>query len=154
ELLLRVSDRLCVLRERRLERIGVEGRVEAASAERLGELETLVYVPRGGVVGEDRARDVGAAARSGHIARGCCDRVLGAPWIGDPVACGVDAPALPGGRHELHPADRTGGARPHVRAEVRLDLVDRREHLPRDAVEGGVALAERGPLGTGWGPDA
>ena len=82
------------------------------------------------------------AAGRGEVARGGEDRVLRVPGVGEPVAVRVDAPAHPGGRHELHPADRAGRARAHVAAEVRLDLVDRREHLPRDPVGRAGVLPE------------
>ena len=104
------------------------------AAEHGGELEDVVDVPLGVVVGEDRAGDVGAAVRRGEVAGGRVDRVVGVPRVGDPVAVPVHAPAQPGVGHELHPADGSGRARAHVAAEVRLDLVDRGEHLPRDPV--------------------
>ena len=79
-----------------------------------------------------RGRLVGAGGR--EVARGRVDAVLGIPRVGDPVAVGVHAPAHPARGHELHPAESARRARPHVLAEVGLDLVDGREDLPRDAV--------------------
>ena len=128
--------------ERDLQAVEVEGRVNAARAKQLGELQNLVHVPLRVVVREDCAGDIGRAAARGEVARRRGDRVVGAPRVRYPVAVGVHAPALPRRRHELHPADRAGGARAHVAAEVRLDLVDRGQHLPRHPVDGAVALPE------------
>ena len=97
----------------------------AVAAVEVGEREHLVDVPVGMVVGEDAAIEIGRAAGGGEVAGGGEDRVGRVPRIGDAVAVRVDAPAEPGARHELHPADRAGRARAHVAAEVRLDLVDR-----------------------------
>src|SRR5439155_15435709 len=107
-----------------------------------GEVEHLADVPVGVVVREDRAVDVVRRAGRAEVARGGEDRVLGVPRIGDPVAVRVGAPARPRGGHELHPPDRARRARAHVATEVRLDLVDRREHLPRDAVRRAGALPD------------
>ena len=120
--------------ERDLEPVEGEHDLVAAGAEEPRELQDLVHVPLRVVVGVDRARDVGLAAGRGEVAGGRGDRVLGVPGIRDAVAVGVNAPALPGRRHELHPADRPGRARAHVAAEIRLDLVDRRQHLPGNPV--------------------
>ena len=113
------------------------------TAEDRRQSEHLVHVPLGVVVGEDGARDVRCPAGCGEIARGREDGVLGIPRIGEPVAVSVGAPAQPGVGHELHPADCTGQARPHVAAEVRLDLVDRGEHLPGNPVGGAGTEPER-----------
>ena len=66
-----------------------------------------------------------------------------------PSPFAVHAPAQPRVGHELHPADRAGRARAHVAAEVRLDLVDRSEHLPRDPVGRAGAEPERVQLVVG-----
>src|SRR5438445_9495741 len=89
------------------------------------------------VVREGGPVEVARAVRGSEVASSGEDRVVRIPWIGDTVSVRVDAPAQPGARHELHPADRAGGARTHVAAEVRFDLVDRGEHLPANPV--GVA---------------
>jgi hypothetical protein len=86
------------------------------------------------VVREDRAVEIETAAGGSEIAGSGVDRIGRVPRIGHAVTARVRPPAEPGRRHELHPADRTCRARTHVAAEIRLDLVDRREYLPRDAV--------------------
>ena len=123
----------CVV-ERDLELVEVERDVDAAGVEELRQLLHLVHVPLRMVVREDRAGDVGLSAGGRQVARCRGDRVFRAPRVRDAVAVPVESPPLPGRGHELHPADRAGGARPHVAAEVRLDLVDRGEYLPGDAV--------------------
>ena len=50
---------------------------------------------------------------------------------------------LPGGGHELHPADRAGGGDVQVAAVVGLDLVDRRQDLPAHAVLDAGGLVDR-----------
>src|SRR3712207_7876888 len=52
------------------------------------------------------------------------------------VAVGVEPVLLPRRRHELHPPERAGGGHVEVAPVVGLDLVDRREDLPADAVLG------------------
>ena len=135
--------------QRDLEPVEAEGRVHSPGTEELRRLQDLVDVPLGVVVREDGRGDVGLPARRRQIAGRGGDGVLGVPRVGDAVAVGVDSPPLPRRRHELHPADRAGRARPHVAAEVRLDLVDRREHLPRDPVARARALPQREELRVG-----
>ena len=109
------------------------------------ELDVLLRV----VVGPDRAGNVLPRPGGRQVASRREDGVGGVPGIGDAVAVGVGAPAIPGRRHELHPADRAGVARAHVAAEVRLDLVDRGEQLPRDAVGRSGLLPEGQQLAVG-----
>ena len=135
--------------QRDLEPVEAEGRVHSTGAEELRHLQDLVDVPLGVVVREDGRCDVGLPARRRQIAGGGGHGVLGVPRVGDAVAVGVDSPPLPRRGHELHPPDRAGRARPHVPAEVRLDLVDRREHRPRDPVARARALPQREELRVG-----
>ncbi len=105
--------------------------------------EDGVDVPVGVVVGEDRLRDVLVAAGGAQVARGGEDRVDRVEGILLAVLVGVDAVHLPGGRHELHPAERAGRGDVQVAAVVGLDLVDRREDLPADAVLDAGGLVDR-----------
>ena len=86
------------------------------------------------VVAVHRGGDVELAAAPREVARRAEDRVRGIVGVGNPVTVRVQSPAGPGRRHELHPADGPGGARPEVLAEIGLDLVDGGEDLPRNAV--------------------
>ena len=140
--LARLRNRCLGFLEPERELVQREGNVDVAAEERR-QGEHVVHVPLGVVVGEHATGDVRGPACGGEIARGREDGVLGIPRIGEPVAVRVGAPAQPGVRHELHPADCAGRARPHVAAEVGLDLVDRREHLPGDPVGGAGAKPER-----------
>jgi len=80
------------------------------------------------VVRPDRVVPVVRGAGGLQISRGGVDRVGRVVGICGAVAISVGRIGLPGGRHELHPADRTGRRRHLVEpAEVGLDLVDRRE---------------------------
>ena len=97
----------------------------AAPAVQAGEPQHLVHVPGGVVVAIDGAGDVELSAAAGEVARRAEDRVRGVVRVGDAVPVRVDSPPRPRRGHELHPADRAGGARPEVAAEVGLDLVDR-----------------------------
>ena len=110
------------------------------AAERPGQVEHVFDVPVRVVVRIDASVEVVPATGGGEIPRGGVDRILGVPGVGHAVAGRVGSPALPGRGHELHPADRACRARAHVPAEVRLDLVDRGEHFPRNPV-GGAGLA-------------
>ncbi len=114
-----------------------------------GQLEHVFDVPLCVVVGEDRALDVLVPPGRSEVARGGEDRVLGIPRVGDPIPVGVHPPAHPGGGNELHPAERSGRARAHVLAVAGLDLVDRAEHLPRNAVCIAGLLPERDELRIG-----
>src|SRR5581483_9704674 len=129
-----------------LEAVEGEGR-RAVGLVEVGEREHLVDVPVGVVVGEDRAVQVAGGACGSEVARGGEDRVARGPRIGDAVPVRVQPPAHPRRGHELHPADGACRARAHVPAEVRLDLVDGREHLPGHAVLGAGLLPEREELG-------
>src|SRR5439155_20700987 len=68
------------------------------------------------------------------------DRVVG---IAAGVAVGVQAPAPPRAREELHPPDGAGGRDVEVAPVVGLDLVDRGEDLPPDAVLDARRLVDR-----------
>ena len=93
-----------------------------------------VDVPVGVVVGEDRAAHVSVVAGGGQVAGGGEDRVDRVVGVLAAVLVGVGAVGGPGRRHELHPAQRPGGGHVQVAAVVGLDLVDRRQDLPADAV--------------------
>ena len=99
------------------------------------------------VVGEDGAADVRVAAGRVQVARRGEDRVGGVVGIAVAVAVGVDAVRRPGRGQELHPALGAGARNRQVAAVVGLDLVDRREHLPRDSV-GGARRPGRSAAGT------
>src|SRR4029078_7194082 len=121
--------------------------VSAALGVEAREPKHLVHVPTGVVVAVHRAGDVELSPAADEIPRGAEDRVGGAVGIGAAVSLRVDSPACPSRRHELHPADRSGRARTEVRAEVGLDLVDRAEYLPRDAVGIAGRLPDRAERG-------
>src|SRR5712691_1143460 len=142
ELLVGTDDLVARLVELGLQLLQIDGLRDPALAVDLGKVEHLADIPVCVVVREDAACDVGLAAGGGEIARRRIDRIGRVPRICDPVTVGVDAPAQPGRRHELHPAHGTGRARPHVLAEVGLDLVDRGEDLPGDSVGGARLLPE------------
>jgi hypothetical protein len=108
--------------------------VARQAADDLRAHEHGVDVPVGVVVGEDGAADVLVATGGAQVARGREDRVDRVERVLDAVAVGVDAVHVPRGRHELHPAERARGGDVQVAAVVGLDLVDRREDLPADAV--------------------
>src|SRR4051812_2073583 len=105
--------------------------------------EHRVDVPARVVVGEDRAVDVLLAAGRLEVARGGEDRVDRVVRVALAVVVGVGAVHRPGRGHELHPADRAGGRDVEVAPVVRLDLVDRREDLPADAVLDAGRLVDR-----------
>ncbi|CAB4931944.1 unannotated protein [freshwater metagenome] len=102
-----------------------------------------VDVPVGVVVGEDRLADAVLRAGGLQVPGGGEDRVDRVHRVGLAVAVGVGAVRLPGGGHELHPALRAGGRDVEVAPVVRLDLVDRREDLPADAVLDAGGLVDR-----------
>ena len=119
------------------------GEVDRAAGAEVGrKAQHLVHVPLGVVVGEDGAGDVVVRPGSREIAGRGEDGVVRVPRVGEAVAVRVHPPAQPGVGHELHPAHRAGRARAHVAPEVRLDLVDRAEHLPRHAVRVPGAVPE------------
>ena len=117
--------------------------VARQAADDPGAQEHGVDVPVGVVVGEDRLADVLLAAGGAQVARGREDRVDRVERVLLAVLVGVDAVHLPGGRHELHPADGAGGGDVQVAAVVGLDLVDRGEDLPADAVLDAGGLVDR-----------
>ena len=113
------------------------------AAQQLGAVEHRLHVGVRVVVGEDRAREVVGPAGRGQVARGGEDRVSRVVGVACTGRAGVDAVALPGARQELHPADRAGRGGVEVGAVVGLDLVDRCERLPGDAVGGARGLVDR-----------
>ena len=102
-----------------------------------------VDVPVGVVVGEDRAADVLLVARGLEVAGRGEDRVDGVVGVLLAVLVGVRPVLAPGGRHELHPAQRAGGGDVEVAPVVRLDLVDRGQDLPAHAVLDPGGLVDR-----------
>ena len=102
-----------------------------------------VDVPVGVVVGEDRLARVLRVAGGVEVAGGGEDRVDRVVGVLDAVLVGVDAVGAPGRGDELHPAERAGVGDVQVAAVVGLDLVDRRQHLPADAVLGAGRLVDR-----------
>src|SRR2546423_9948738 len=93
-------------------------------------------------VGEDRAPQVGLAARRVQVAPRRADRVDRVVWILLAVAVGVHSVRLPGRGKELHPADRSRGGDVEVGAEGGLDPVDPGQHLPGDPVLGSAGLID------------
>ena len=102
-----------------------------------------VDVPVGVVVGEDRLARVLRVAGGVEVAGGGEDRVDRVVGVLDAVLVGVDAVGAPGRGDELHPAERAGVGDVQVAAVVGLDLVDRRQDLPADAVLGAGRLVDR-----------
>ena len=113
------------------------------AADQLGAQQHRLHVPVGVVVGEDRLADVLVATGRSEVAGGGEDRVGRVEGVLAAVAVGVAAVGLPGRGHELHPAERAGGADVEVAAVVGLDLVDRREDLPADPVLDPRGLVDR-----------
>ena len=105
--------------------------------------EDRVDVPVGVVVGEDRLAQILIGARCLEVARSREDRVDRVVRVLLAVAVGVDAVGLPAGRDELHPAHGAGGRDVEVAAVVGLDLVDRGQDLPADAVLDARGLVDR-----------
>src|SRR3954467_11672706 len=122
---------------------GEADEVGRQAADDAGAHEHRVDVPVGVVVGEDRAPHVLVGAGGAQIARGGEDGVDRVERVLEAVAVGVDAVLLPGGRHELHPAQGAGGGDVQVAAVVGLDLVDAREDLPADAELHAGGLVDR-----------
>src|SRR5213078_4484079 len=87
--------------------------------------------------------DLLVAAGGLEVARGGEDRVDRVVGVALAVLVRVDAVGLPGGRHELHPAEGAGGGDVEVAPVVGLDLVDRGEDLPADAVLDAGGLVDR-----------
>ena len=102
-----------------------------------------VDVPVGVVVGEDRLAHVAGRAGRLEVAGAGEDRVDRVVRVLLAVLVGVDAVGLPGRRHELHPAERAGARDVQVAAVVGLDLVDRGQVLPADAVLDAGGLVDR-----------
>ena len=117
--------------------------VARQAADDLGAHQHRVDVPVGVVVGEHRLADVALGAGGVEVAGGGEDRVDGVERVLLAVAVGVDAVGGPGGGHELHPAERAGRRDVQVAAVVGLDLVDRGQDLPADAVLGAGGLVDR-----------
>ncbi len=113
------------------------------AADGAGAQQHGVDVPVGVVVGEDAAAQVLLGARGLEVARGGEDRVHRVEGVLDAVLVGVDAVHLPRRGHELHPAQRAGAGDVEVAPVVGLDLVDRREDLPADAVLRARRLVDR-----------
>ena len=105
--------------------------------------EHRVDVPVGVVVGEDRLAEVVLGAGGAQVARGGEDRVDRVVRVLDAVACWRRRRTSPGRGQELHPAERAGGGDVEVAAVVGLDLVDRRQDLPADAVLDAGGLVDR-----------
>src|SRR5207244_7852322 len=95
------------------------------------------------VVREDRRAQVRGGAGGAQIAAGGEDRVGGVVGVLEAVAVGIDAVDGPRRWQELHPSLGTGARDAEVAPVVGLDLVDRREHLPGDAVGGSGGLKQR-----------
>jgi hypothetical protein len=113
------------------------------AADELGAEDDGLDVPVGVVVGEDGLVDVLVAAGGAQVAPGGEDRVDGVVGVLLAVAVGVHAVGAPGGGDELHPSERPGGGDTEVPSVVGLDLVDRRQYLPRDAVLRARRLVDR-----------
>ena len=96
--------------------------------------QNRVDVPGGVVVRKDRLAQVGVAACRFEVTRrreDCVNRVV---RVFDAVLVCVDSVRLPRRGHELHPAECTRGRNVEVAPVVGLDLVDRGEHFPANAV--------------------
>ena len=98
-------------------------------------------VPHDGdrLAGEHVLPDLYEACRH-VVARRREDRVAGVVRVRPAMAGDVHPVLEPGGRHELHPADRPGRGHVQVTPVIGLDRVDRGEDLPRHvvAVTGGL----------------
>ncbi len=111
--------------------------------DQLGAQKHRFDVRIGVVVGEDRGVQIARRARRMQVAscgENRVDRVVGVR-VARPEC--VDPVLQPGLGHELHPAHRTGGGYREVVAIVGLDLVDRREDLPRHPVLDARGLVDR-----------
>ena len=117
--------------------------VPLVARDELGAQQHRVDVFLGVVVGEDRRVQVRGGSGCAQVAGGGEDRVDGVVGVGIARVEGVHAVLNPRCRHELHPADRSGRGHRLVGAVVGLDLVDRREDLPRHAVLDGRGLVDR-----------
>ena len=113
------------------------------AAEQLGAQHHRAHVGLRVVVGVDRAADVARAAGRPQVAGRGEDRVGRVVRVLVTVAVGVDSVRAPGGRQELHPALGAGARDAEVAPVVGLDLVDRRQHLPGDAVGRAGRLEDR-----------
>ena len=117
--------------------------VRRQAADDLGAQQHRVDVPVGVVVGEDGLADVGVGAGGLQVAGGGEDRVDRVVRVADLVAVGVDPVRAPRRGHELHPPERARRAHVEVAAVVGLDLVDRGQDLPADAVLDAGGLVDR-----------
>ena len=117
--------------------------VGGEAADDAGAHQDRLDVPVGVVVGEDRAVEVLVGPGGAQVARGREDRVDRVERVLLAVAVGVDAVHVPRRGHELHPAQRAGGGDVQVAAVVGLDLVDRGQDLPADAVLDAGRLVDR-----------
>ena len=133
------GDRRAALRQagQRADEVGRQAGDEARP------LQHRVDVPRRMVVGEDRPAQILLGAGRLEVARGGEDRVDGVVGVLAAVLVGVDAVGAPARGHELHPALRAGRRDVEVAAVVGLDLVDRRQDLPRHAVLDPRRLVDR-----------
>ena len=136
--------RLRVDREAALRQAGERAdEVARQAADDLGAHQHRVDVPVGVVVGEDGAADVRLGAGRVEVAGGGEDGVDRVERVLDAVAVGVDAVGVPRRRHELHPAEGAGRRDVQVAPVVGLDLVDRGQDLPADAVLHAGGLVDR-----------
>ena len=78
-----------------------------------------------------------------EVAGGGEDGVDGVVGVFVAVVVGVDAVLVPGGGHELHPADGAGGGDVLVAAVVGFDFVDAGQYLPAHAVFDAGGLVDR-----------
>ncbi len=112
-------------------------------ADELGSQEHRLDVPRGVVVRKDRLREVLRCAGRVEIPRGRKDRVHRVVGVRVARSGDVHPVALPRRRQELHPANGARARHGQVAPVVGLDLVDRRQHLPRDVVLDPGGLVDR-----------
>ena len=117
--------------------------VRGQAADDLGAQEHRVHVPVGVVVGEDRGADVLVGAGGLQVPRGGEDGVDRVVRVHQAVLVAVHAVRLPRGGHELHPALGAGRGHVQVAPVVGLDLVDRGQELPADAVLRARGLVDR-----------
>ena len=103
-------------------------------ADHLGAQQHRLHVPPGVVIGVDRVLKVRGGAGRVQVAGSGEDRVDRVVRVGVAGVGGVDAVALPGRGQELHPADGTCAGDRQVPPVVGLDLIDRRQHRPRNVV--------------------
>ena len=105
--------------------------------------EHAVDVPVGVVVGPDRGAHVVLVVGCLEVLGSGEDRVHRVVGVLAPVLVGVDAVGRPGRGHELHPAEGAGARDVQVASVVGLDLVDRGQDLPANAVLDSGRLIDR-----------